>query len=60
MYLNYLQNIFGDLLKLYNFYSNQISEGTKQGVANSVIKSMKGVRRDILRLIQTYLLKEED
>lgn len=60
IYLNYLKNIFADLLKLYNLYSQQISNCCVQNQAHSypMLKPMKAVRRDILKLIQTYILKE--
>jgi hypothetical protein len=60
VYLSYLQSIFSDLLKIYNFYSQQISAGVQQGANNALIKPMKAVRRDVLKLIQTYILKETD
>ena len=62
IYLNYLKNIFQDLLKIYNLYSQQISDAVvrNQATNNPMIKPMKAVRRDILKLIQTYILKEKD
>ena len=62
IYLNYLRNIFDDLLKIYNLYSQQISCAVVQQHTqnNPMLKPMKAVRRDILKLIQTYLLKETD
>lgn len=51
-YLLYLRNIFDDLLKIYNIYSQQISTFVSQNQAeNTLIKPMKAVRRDILKLI---------
>lgn len=62
VYLNYLKNIFQDLLKIYNLYSQQISDAVVRNQAqnNPMVKPMKAVRRDILKLIQTYILKEKD
>lgn len=63
-YLNYLKGIFNDLLKLYGLYSSQITQAVSQGqgVGNlsHMLKPMKAVRKDILKLIQTYILKETD
>ena len=49
-------------MKIYNFYSQQISGAVASNQAQNqpMIKPMKAVRRDILRLIQTYILKEKD
>lgn len=62
IYLNYLKNIFQDLLKIYNLYSQHVSDAVvrQQAQINPMIKPMKAVRRDILKLIQTYILKETD
>lgn len=35
IYLSYLQNIFNDLLRIYNFYSQQISQGVSQGATGA-------------------------
>ena len=53
IYLNYLKNIFGDLLKIYNLYSQQISTLVVNQNAGNIpmFKPMKAVRRDILKLI---------
>lgn len=49
------------MLKIYNIYSQQISDLTVSGQgSNAMLKPMKAVRRDILKLIQTYILKEND
>lgn len=62
IYLNYLKNIFQDLLRIYNVYSQCVSETIKNNLKQNMvqIKPMKQVRRDILKLIQTYILKETD
>lgn len=57
MYLSYLRRIFGDLLKMYGLYSNCISNSVKFRQNEHMIKPMKQVRRDILKLIQTYIEK---
>ena len=60
-YLTYLRNIFDDLLKIYNIYSQQISKLVSENQANHVlVKPMKALRRDILKLIQIYIQKEQD
>lgn len=55
IYLSYLRRIFNDLLKMYGLYSNCISNSVKFRSQEHMIKPMKTVRRDILRLIQTYI-----
>jgi exportin-1 len=60
MYLAYLQKIFADLLKMYGLYSQCISQSVKMRQQESITKQMKAVRRDILRLIQTYISKSSD
>jgi exportin-1 len=60
IYLSYLSRIFDDLLKMYRLYSHSISECAKIHSYDSITKQMRGVRRDILRLIQTYIQKTVD
>jgi exportin-1 len=60
MYLTYLRKIFGDLLKMYGLYSNCISNSVKFRSNEHMIKPMKTVRRDILKLIQTYIERAND
>lgn len=59
-YFNYLQVIFQDLLKIYKFYSDCISQSVVQpgNIPDYIVKPMRSARRDTLRLIQTYLEKE--
>ena len=57
MYLSYLRGIFNDLLKMYGLYSQCISNLVKSRANEHLIKPMKTVRRDILKLIQTYIEK---
>ena len=57
-YLAYLSQIFTDLIKIYKLYSECISNSVKQGGNDHMIKPMKAVRRDILKLIQIYIEKE--
>lgn len=61
-YFNYLKLIFDDIIKIYNVYSNCISSSVAQPgqYPDNIIKPMKAVRRDSLRLIQTYVNKEVD
>ena len=51
MYLSYLKRIFPDLLKIYSLYSECISNLVRSRTNDHMIKPMKTVRRDILRLI---------
>ena len=55
IYLSYLRRIFNDLLKMYGLYSQCISNSVRFRQNEHMIKPMKTVRRDILRLIQTYI-----
>ena len=46
-------------MKIYNIYSQQISKLISMNdLNNMLIKPMKAVRRDILKLIQIYIQKE--
>lgn len=60
MYLAYLSRIFSDLLKMYGLYSQCISQSVKLRQQESITKQMKAVRRDILRLIQTYISRSNE
>jgi hypothetical protein len=55
MYLSYLRRIFVDLMKMYGMYSQCISNSVKLRQNEHMIKPMKQVRRDFLKLIQTYI-----
>jgi exportin-1 len=59
-YFNYLKLIFEDIIKIYKVYSDCITKATSQAghYPDYIIKPMKAVRRDCLRLIQAYLEKE--
>ena len=59
-YLSYLSQIFDDLIKVYKLYSNCISQSINQKGMDHMIRPMKAVRKDILKLIQTYIEKESD
>lgn len=61
-YISYLQTIFRDIIAIYKFYSERIMESVNSpgSYHDSIVKPMKAVRRDILRLIQTYILKEKN
>ena len=50
-YIAYLKNIFNDMIEVYKLYSQCISNMTSQPSQEIIKKSMKAVRRDILRLI---------
>lgn len=45
---------------MYGLYSQCISDSVKYRSSDHMIKSMKTVRRDILRLIQTYVEKSNE
>jgi exportin-1 len=60
MYLVYLSRIFQDLLRMYRLYSQCISQSVKMRQQESITKQMKAVRRDILRLIQTYISRQNE
>jgi hypothetical protein len=51
MYLSYLRRIFNDLLRMYGLYSQCISNSVRMRTNEHMIKPMKTVRRDILKLI---------
>lgn len=57
LYVNYLQTIFEDLVRVYRVYSQCISESVMVpgSYPDHLTKPMKSVRRDILRLIQAYI-----
>jgi exportin-1 len=55
MYVSYLNNIFADLLRMYGLYSQCISNSVRTRTNEHMIKPMKQVRRDMLKLIQTYI-----
>lgn len=60
IYLSYLQKIFSDLLRMYGMYSQCISQSFLYKQNESMIKPMKTVRRDILKLIQTFIDKSNE
>lgn len=60
IYLSYLQRIFSDLLRMYGLYSQTISNAVMMKQNESMIKPMKTVRRDILKLIQTYIERSNE
>lgn len=64
-YLAYLSQIFNDLINMYKLYSECINNAIKNQQSGApgvdhMVRPMKGVRRDILKLIQIYIEKEED
>ena len=60
MYLAYLRRIFQDLLRMYGLYSQCISNSVRFRQNEHMLKPMKAVRRDILKLIQTYVEHEDN
>ena len=60
LYLSYLKRIFQDLLRMYGLYSQCISNSVKYRQNDHMVKPMKTVRRDILRLIQTYIERSNE
>jgi len=60
-YIAYLSQIFSPLIQVYKHYSSWISQAQQSGGASEhLVRPMKTVRRDILKLIQTYIEKETD
>ena len=59
-YLSYLGQIFTDMIVVYKHYSQFISNSIRQSGSDSLLKPMKALWRDILRLIQTYIERETD
>ena len=59
-YVTYLGMVFTDIINVYKNYSQCISQAVNQGSNESMIKPMKALRRDILKLLQTYIEKETD
>lgn len=59
-YFNYLKLIFSDVINIYKVYSDCITKAASQAghYPDYIIKPMRAVRRDCLRLIQAYLQKE--
>jgi exportin-1 len=59
-YFVYLQEIFPNILEIYQYFSTQISNAvqTPGCLPDHIVKPMKSCRRDCLVLIQTYLNKE--
>lgn len=60
VYLVYLRTIFTDLLRIYGLYSQCISNSINVKQNENMLKPMKTVRRDILRLIQTFIEKAQE
>jgi hypothetical protein len=50
-YLTFLQGIFQNLINVYKLYSECISNTVRGQGQDSLLKPMKQVRRDILKLI---------
>jgi len=59
-YICYLSQIFNDLIGIYKVYSSNISYFLESNNNVQIVKSLKLLRRDILKLIQIYLEKEVD
>jgi len=59
-YLCFLSLIFVELIKVYRWFSENISNSVRLGGMDPMIRPMKTVRRDILKLVQTYMEKEHD
>ena len=58
-YVCYLKKIFNDMLHLYRLYSQCISDGVRNK-NDPMLKPMKSLRRDILKLLQTYIQEMDD
>ena len=62
-YYLYLANIFQELLQVYKLYSDNISYAYAEGQAMSngaLLRVMKTVRRDVLKLITTFISKTQN
>jgi exportin-1 len=62
-YFTYLGRIFVDLLGVYKLYSEYISSQlalAPESSSNSLIKGLKTVRRDILKLVETFIKNSTD
>jgi len=63
-FLPQLQNIYVGTLSMYKAYSEMITSVVAQGGVNasvtSGVKAMRGVRREVLRLIITFMEHSED
>jgi len=55
-----LAQIFDDLIRVYKLYSECISNSIKTPGVDHMLRPMKTVRKDILKLIQIYIEQEND
>ena len=63
IYYAYLGNNYNDILNVYKFYSALISEQLKAGASmemDAAVKTLKVIRKNILKLIQTFVQFSED
>jgi len=58
LYVNYLNQIFSQVIEVYKMFSQCISNSINYGGNENMVKPMKALRRDILKLIQTYIENE--
>jgi len=59
----YIYTIFNELLSVYEVYSNNVSEIYSQRTENanmSILRILKTLWRDILKLISTFISKSTD
>jgi exportin-1 len=63
-YIVQLQRIFGDLMNFYKVYSQlivrAISAGGVQAHASTAVRYMRGVKREVLRLLEAFIARAED
>lgn len=59
-YLCYLSVIFQNAINVYNLYSKCITDQVRTNKPSEMLRPMKILRRDILKLLQTYIDKEEN
>ena len=61
---NQMSNIYADVLNVYKLYSELISasiaEGGPYASRSSLVKAMRTVKREVLRLIETFVERCED
>ena len=48
------------MISVYKQYSSWISEAVKSKSSDSLVRPMKALRRDILKLVSSYLESESD
>lgn len=64
MFFVFLEKIYMDIIDVYLFYSGYISQQFQQNgkyiLNNSMVKKCKSIRKDVIKLICTYLESTKD